>query len=269
MVMKTKKNFIIFICSAVFLIALLQACSIVPSERSDADVKKDRPVSELMKKSQEAFADRNPTIVSHIGGLELTTRMATPAEIPEDNYKTWLIFPPGGAASLAVGLTAPPMFASALVVGGVFLVPAGTYGYLYEKGIWDSINGALSNAEFTRLIDTAMKDRLNAAFAGGSMPDVKVELIIQAFGLVEYASLRHHCFVVSADFVLSKGNTVLNQDHLRITEDNRSEDAPPPQCASLEHFAKNEARLVKDTLAEYAGVLAVMATDRIYREGTK
>ena len=31
-------------------------------------------------------------------------------------------------------------------------------------------------------------------------------------------------------------------------------DAPPPQCANLKRFAKNKARLLKDTIAEYAEV---------------
>jgi hypothetical protein len=267
--LQPKKSFVKLICFSVCLIAMLQACSAGRSERSNAEAIKDQPGSEQSKKSQKAFADRNPMIVSHIGELELTIRMATLAEIPKDNYKMWLYFPAEGAGSLALGLVAPPIYASALVVGGVFLIPLGTYGYLHEKGIWDSINGALSNAEFTRAIDSAMKDRLNAAFTEEGMPNVKIEVIIQAFGIVNSSSMLQHCFVVSANFILSRGNMELKQNHLQITDLNRSEDAPPPQCASLEHFAKNEARLVKDTLAEYAEVLAVMAVDRISRESAK
>lgn len=269
MPLQSKKGFFRLVSFYVCLIAMLHACSAGRSERFNAEAIKDQPGSESFKESQKAFADRNPMIVSYIGELELTIRMATLAEIPEDNYKMWLYFPAEGAGSLALGLVAPPMYVSALVVGGVFLIPLGTYGYLHEKGIWDSINGALSNAEFTRAIDGAMKDRLNGAFTEESMPNVKIEVIIQAFGIVKSSSMLQHCFVVSANLILSRGNTELKQDHLQITDLNRSEDAPPPQCASLEHFAKNEARLVKDTLAEYAEVLAVMAIDRIPRESAK
>ena len=221
------------------------------------------------EESQKVFADRNPMIESHIGELDLTIRMATPAEIPKDDYKTWLQFPAEGAGSFALGLVAPPLYASALVVGGVFLVPLGTYGYFHEKGVWDSINGALSNAEFTRAVDRAMKDRLIAAFTEKRMPDFKIEVIIQNFGLVNSSSRLQHCFILSANFILSKDNVELKKDYLRITYLNKSEDAPPPQCAGLEHFAKNEARLIKDTLAEYAEVLAVMVMDRIPRESVK
>ena len=268
MSLQPKKSFVRFIYFSVCLIAVLQACAGGRSERSDAEAIKAQPDSQLFKESQKAFSDRNPMTVSYIGDLELTIRMATPAEIPED-YKMWISFPAEGAVSLALGLLAPPMFASALVVGGVLLIPLGTYGYLHEKGIWDSINGALSNAEFTRAIDSAMKDRLNAAFAEESMPNVKIEVIIQTFGIVNSSSMLGHCFVLSANFILSRDNMALKQANLKITDLDRSEDAPPPQCASLEHFAKNEARLVKDTLAEYAEVLAVMAIDRIRRESTK
>jgi hypothetical protein len=208
-------------------------------------------------------------IVSYIGELELTTRMATLAEIPEDNYKLLRYLPVEGTGSLALSLVAPPMYTSALAVGGILLIPLGTYVYVHEKGIWDSINGALSNAEFNRAIDSAMKKRLTAAFAGENMPNVKIEVVIQAFGIVESSSMPQHCFVVSANFILGRGNMELKQDHLQISELNRSGNAPPPQCATLEHFAKNDARLVNDTLAEYAEVLAVMAIEMIQREKTK
>ncbi len=263
MPLQPKNSFVRLVCFFVCLIAMLQACSTGRSKRSAVEAIKDQPGSESFKERQKAFADRNPMIVSHIGELKLTIRMATLAEIPEDNYKMWLLFPAEGAGSLALGLLVPTIYSSALVVGGVFLIPAGTYGYLHEKGIWDSINGALSNAEFIRAIDSAMKDRLNAAFSEESMPNVKIEVIIQAFGIIKSSSMNRHCLVISADFIVSRDSIEVKRDNMKITEDNRSEDAPPPQCASLEHFAKNEARLVKDTLTEYAEVLAVMAIDRI------
>ena len=259
-------RFVKLVSFSVCLIGMLQACSTGRPKSSDAVAVKDQPVSESFKESQKAFADRNPMIVSHMDGLELIIRMATPAEIPEDNYKIALSFPAVGAGSLALGLAAPAMYASSLVVGGFLLIPLGTYIYLSDKGIWDSINGALSNVEFTSEVDKAMKNRLNAVFTDGSMPNMKIEIIIQSLGLVDSSSMQQNCLVVSAKFVLKGDNMELKQDQLRITDLNKSEDAPPPQCASLEQFAKNGARLVKDTLAEYAEVLAVMAIDRIPTE---
>jgi hypothetical protein len=231
---------------------------------------KDQPSSESLKEIQNMFSDRNPTIISHMDELEVIVRMATPAEIPENDSKIALSFPAIGAGSLALGLSAPAMFASSLVAGGLLLIPLGTYVYLSDKGIWDSISDALSNAEFTRAVDKAMKNRLNIAFNEGSLPNGKVEIIIDSLGLVDSPSIQQqwqHCLVVSAKFVFSRDDMELKHEQLQITDLGRSEDAPPPQCASLEKFAKNDARLVNDTLAEYAEVLAVMAIDRIPREG--
>jgi hypothetical protein len=266
MPLQSKKNSSRLLSFSVFLISMLYACSAGRSVHSDAEAIQVEPTEESTNESQKAFADRNPMIVSHIGELELKIRMATLAEIPEDNYK---MLPAEGAGYTALGWASyGATSVSALVFGGIFLIPLGTL-YLHEKGIWDSINGALSNAEFTRAVDSAMKDRLNAAFTEESMPNVKIEIVIQAFGLVKSSSTLQHCLVVSANFILSRGNMELKRDHLQITNSNKSKDAPPPQCASLEHFARNEARLMKDILAEYAEVLAVMAIDRIPGESAK
>jgi hypothetical protein len=258
-------SLVTFIC----LMAMLLGCVTKKSDIPDPKAKEDQIGAEKFKESQRVFAIRNPMIVSNVGDLELTVRMATIAEIPEDLYKLSGLSIPIGAGSLGLGLVAPPMAAGSLVVGGVLIIPLGTYLYFHEKGIWDSINEALSNAELTRAIDRAMKDRLSVAFAEESAPNVKIEIIIQAFGIVNSSSMKPHCLVISADFILSRDNREVNRDHLRITEFNRSKDAPPPQCCSLEHFAKNEARLVKDTLTEYAEVLSVMAMDRFLRENSK
>ncbi len=245
---QSKLNLVRFVLIALCLIVILQGCRTSQSVRSG-----------IKKESQQAFASRNPKVVSHFGDLELEVRMATTAELPEEYYKAGLYFLPGGAASAGIGVLAA---SSAMVVGGA-IAPLGAYIYLHEKGIWDPIYEALINAEFTPAIDKAMKDRLNITFAKERALDVKIDVIIQSFGLVGYALNTPHCFVVSADFILSRGEMEIRRDLLEISNVNRSKDAPPPQCACLKRFAKNKARLVKDTLAEYAEVLAVMAIDRI------
>ena len=245
------------------LVALLSACAAgTQPDSGDASNRK----TETARPEQRLFIEQNPTRISQIDALQLTTRMATPAEIPEETYKSWLFFPAEGAGSLALGLVAPPMYASALVVGGVLLVPLGTYGYVHEKRIWNTINAVLVNAEFTRLIDTAMTERLHAIFSTAPAPPCKVEIVVQAFGIVKTETLQRHCFIVAADFILTRENAVSHRDSLLLTVAGRSTDAPPPQCASLEIFAENQGRLVATTLAEYAEVLAAMATERIIRE---
>ncbi len=267
--LRPKKCFVKLVCFSVCLISILQACSAGPPIKLDDEVKKGQPRSKLFSQNQKVFAERNPTIVSSIGALEVTTRIATMAEIPDRFYKGWGTIIAIGAGGLALGLVASPMFASALVVGGAILIPGGIYGYFSEKGIWDSINEALNNAELTRAIDSAMKARINTAFAEECAPNVKIEMIIQAFGIDGSSFRERNCFVISADFILSRDSKEVIRDQLRITRANKSTDAPSPQCARLEDFAKNEARLIKDKLGEYADALAVMATDRILRENSK
>jgi len=269
MTLQSKKNCIRLVFISIFLIGMLQGCATKKSDIPDSKAKKDQVGAKRFKESQRIFALRNPMILSNIGDLELIVRMATIAEIPEDLYKTWAFFPAEGAGSLALGLVAPPFYASGLVVGGVFLIPLGTYGYLHDKKVWDSINGALANAEFTRAVDRAMEKRLNGVFSKESAPNLKIEIIIQGFGLIKSSAVNQYCFAVSADYVVVQGTIEIKRNELKITDTNRSKDAPPPQCAGLEKFAENDAMLVKDTLAEYSEVLAVMAIDRFLRENAK
>lgn len=241
---------LIFLC----LILILQGCRTGQSVHSGTK-----------NESQQTFANRNQRIESHFGDLELEVRMATTAEVPEEYYKVSLYGLPGGGASAGLGVLAA---SSAMVVGGA-IAPLGAYIYIHDKGIWDPINEALINAEFTRAIDKAIKDRLNITFAKERAPNVKIDVIIQSYGLVGDAFHMPHCLVVSADFILSRGDIEVRRDHIEISNRNRSKDAPPPQCAHLKRFAENKARLVKDTLAEYAEVLAVMAIDRIPKGNSK
>ncbi len=245
-----KLNFVRLVLIALCLIVILQGCRTAQSVHTGTK-----------NKSQQAFTSRNPRIVSQFGDLELEVRMATPAELPEETYKEWLDCFPLGGADTGIGILGAPATGN-LAVGGGFLVILGAVGYIHEKGIWDSITEALINYEFTRAIDKAMKDRLKITFAKERVPNVKIDVIIQSFGLVGY-SYTPYCFIVSADFILSRGGLEVKRDCLQISDVNGSKDAPPAQCARLKRFAENNARLVKDTLAEYAEVLAVMVIDRI------
>jgi hypothetical protein len=226
--------------------------------------------SKLYKEKQEEFADRNPIIISNIGELKLTIRMATQADMPEEYYKTWLGFIGLGAGSAGVlatpvGLYAPAYITppGALVLGGLIVIP-GTLFYSYDKAIWTTISTSISQIKLTHIIGIALNNKLNNAFSNeSSAPNLDIELVILAIGII--STPQAPCFVLSADFIVRQSNIEILRDQLNITETNRSKDAPPPQCASLSHFAENEGRLVTETSNEYAEVLAVMATERILR----
>jgi len=265
MLLHMKINFFMMVC----MLALLQACvnGKAPSVDREIAVKQTKP--DLFQERQQHLLDRNPTIDSHFGKLELVVRLATPAELPEDKSKEGLYGSAIGAGSLALGLGAPPLYASSLVVGGVILVPLGAYLYFHDKGIWNSINGALSNVEWTRAIENDVRSRLINGFPAEPIPEMNVEVVIDSFGLVKLSSDLQNCLVVTAHIILKRSNRELKRDPLFITPLGKSDDAPPPQCAGIERFAENDAQLVKDTLREYAGVLAAMVTGRIAREISK
>ena len=70
--------------------------------------------------------------------------------------------------------------------------------YLHSmiKGYVIPINEALIKVvftEFTRSIDKAVKDRLNIAFARERTPNVKIDVIIQSYGLVGESFHMPHC----------------------------------------------------------------------------
>ena len=255
-----QKGVIVIISVLICLTVGLESCATGPSRRID-DGAKNLPQNRGEQKLQlEEFGKNNPRIVSQMGDLKLTIRMVTGAEISGDQSKAGTAVS-DRSGSLALGLLAPPMFASSLVIGGIILVPLGSYAYFHEKGIWKSIDNALVGTRFTQAVDEAMRRRLNRAFAYETIPKLEVEIRIEILGILKPADRDRNCLVAAAVLELSRYDTDVMRYHLNITALNRSPDAPPPYCATLEHFAKDEAQLVKDTLAEYTEVLAAMGVE--------
>jgi hypothetical protein len=245
------------------LIAMLHGCSADGPNRPDPEARNHPTESAALKACRQALADHNPVIVAHIGAMQLTVRMATTADLPEDNSNGMRFLMAEGGGSLALGLVAPPMYASALVVGGVLLIPLGTYIYIHDKNIWDSICDTFGSVEFTRAIVDSFQRRLLEKSAEAKRPRADVEIIVEAYGIAAPPSGGRSCLLAVANFVCRQEGRIIKQERLQIADGHRSEDAPPPQCATLEQFTEDDARLMKTTLAEYAEVLAVMAIDRI------
>jgi len=244
----------------------LQACSSSHSELPDSKLKKQGYDSPWLKKQQQIFASKNPVTISTIGNLQLTTRMAAAAEIPEDISKINLFFTAEGSASLALGMVAPPMYASALVVGGLLLIPLSSYLYIHEKNKWETISGVLVKTEITGRLHRAIVKKLTMDSVDKRAVQGEIDIAVHAFGLVRSTSNNTHCLMLSADFILSGTSSNDCRESLKITEINRSLDAPPPQCSRLELFSKNRGALLKMMADEYIDVLAVMAVERILKK---
>jgi hypothetical protein len=248
------------------VVLTLAACSTGPTTQPNGETRVQQS-SDVFETRQEEFSRNNPIIISQIGELTLTVRMATAVDTGNPN-KTGAAVSAIGAGALALGLMAPPLFASTLVVGGILLLPLGSYVYRHEKKVQNTIHLALINAHFTQAVDEATKRRLKRAFPQEDVPKLNVEVVIETFG-VEPAYKNQNCFVIAAVMKICGGDDDLKEYRLVITPWERSPDAPPPYCATLEQFARDEGRLVKDTLAEYSELLAVMAIDRIRERGKK
>lgn len=258
---KNVVRFFMILC----VFTLFEAChSKQTPTKGNIDVS-DQSIPEEVLECQEIFNEKNPEIKLRYGALNMVVRMATKNELPPDDAKLAAFFSAEGAGALALGFGYPTIFSSALVVGGAFLIPAGTYFFFHEKNIWNAISEAMSHAELTRSIAVGMQDRLKSQFADKNTPELKIEIIVKGFGLVKSKSGFQHCLSMSAECIVSQDGEEIGRDLLKITEEDRSDDAPPPQCAHLERFADHEARLLKVHLNELTQVLATMAIERLLK----
>lgn len=251
---------IVMLCAVIWL----QACqSTNPATKGAAQNANPKIPDEVLARQKE-FTANNPVIASRYGALKMAVRMATVNELPPDISKLMGLFTAEGAGSIGLAFAYPTLFSSALVVGGAFLIPGGAYFYFHEKNVWEAISGAMSSAELTREISDAMQDRLQTYFDPEGAPELSIEIIVQAFGLVKSQAGFQHCLVVSAACIIGKDGQEIESNQIRITQEGRSEDAPPPQCARLDGFAEHDARLLKMHLYETPQVLGVMAIDRLF-----
>lgn len=254
------------VCLTMMMCAVLwlQGCQAIHPASKGAAQNDNPEIPEEVLARQKEFAARNPVIASRYGALEMVVRMATVNELPPDMSRLMGLFTAEGAGSIGLAFVYPTIFSSALVVGGAFLIPGGAYFYFHEKNVWKAISGAMSGAELTREISGAMKDRLQTYFDPDGAPELNIEIVVQAFGLVKSRTGFQHCLVMSAACIIGKDGQEIESNQMKITQEDRSEDAPPPQCARLDGFAEHDARLLKMHLYEAPRVLGAMAIDRLF-----
>lgn len=231
-------------------------------ENLEAELVRDSLGSKYFKQHRAEVIDSKSAFASKIGKLALSVRAATRDELPDVNERLGLILAAEGAGSLTLGLIAPPMYASALVVGGGLNVPGGLLIYIHDKKVRNAIGDALGNVKVIETIHRSLKRHINEAFEEEKLPDIKIAFIVEAYGLVE-SSMWQHCFVVLSNLIISSDQLILAQENLLITQISRSEDAPPPQCAPFERWSDDNAAYLTATINEYADVLAVMTVDRV------
>jgi hypothetical protein len=211
---------------------------------------------------QLAAFDIRAQPTERIGRFEFSVRHVKPAELPGDTSREWLEFFGPGLISGALGMAAPPMYASGLVIGGLILAPGALIISDIERRTWQRVVDALKSADFEHNLLLALQRRAARAFPAGEGGIASVELMVNGYGLVG-ARPDRACFIANADLIVRAGRQEFLHDRLSIAEANPSVDAPPAQCSSLDRFAARDGQLVRDTAAEYAEVLAAMVIDRL------
>lgn len=187
-------------------------------------------------------------------------------EHPPDQSDEWLeYFGLAGAGATALGLAAPPLYASGLVVGGVLLLTGSLTMHGVEDRRWRKAVSALDASELPVQLRSALERRAAAAWPAQAGPGVAVDVTVNTWGLV--ATERDTaCFVASLDLAAHRDDVVVVSDRIVIGTHELSPSAPPPQCATLSRFAADDGRLVKDAAAEAAEVLAALIIERLQRE---
>jgi hypothetical protein len=195
-------------------------------------------------------------------GYIFSVLLVNPVEVPDDSSQEVMkLFGPG-IASVALGAVAPPMYASGLIVGGLFIAPSVLILSSVERQRWQKIADALKGLSFEKNLLSALQRRATGALRARSGPVATVELVVNAYGLVARKP-QYACFLAMAELRVAIEGKELLRDHIVISDSDKTRDAPPAQCASLERFAERDGQLVLETAAEISEVLAVMSIDRI------
>ena len=196
------------------------------------------------------------------GRFELSVRLASEASLPRDTSREWDVFVGGGAASGVLGTVAPPFYASGLVVGGVLILSTVLVWSEHERRTLQTLDAALRRIDLPAAVRDAFRRSAPAALQGSEGSLAQAELVIRGFGLFGTARDRA-CLVVDGELAVHAEGSELDRYEMRIGPAGSTPDAPPAQCASLERFREEDGRLVTETAAEYAEVLATLTVRRL------
>jgi hypothetical protein len=196
---------------------------------------------------------------------EVEVRMATESELSSIpglwQGKEVAGFSALGIGSLGLGLVAPPLYASALVVGGILLVAMpSSLGAI--SGIQRStIKKVLTTIDFSALTEKAVVESLDYNQKRGS-DGYKLTILILTYGFVEKFA-DEICFSVDAEIKLHLNEKEIYRDFIYIEPYLRSDDAPPPQCALVGEFSENNGEITKQTIKDFSTILASIVKHRL------
>jgi len=196
---------------------------------------------------------------------EVEVRMATDSE-RSSTTRLWqgkevAGFSALGIGSLGLGLVAPPLYASALVVGGILLVAMPSSMGAISGIQRNTIKKVLTTTDFSDLTQKAVVESFDYNQKRRS-EGYKLTILILAYGFVEKFA-DEICFSVDAEIKLHLNEKEIYRDFIYIEPYLRSEDAPPPQCALVGEFAENNGKIAKQTIKDFSTILASIVTHRL------
>ena len=166
-----------------------------------------------------------------------------------------------GLGSLGLGLIAPPLYASALVVGGVLVVAMSVPMGIISGSQGNTIMEVLKTEDFSALTKKAVIELLD--YNETTKPNgYKLTILILTYGFIQKDS-GHICFSIDAEIKLQVYGQEKYKDFIYIEPYLRSEDAPPPQCASVGEFTENKGKLAKETIKNFSVILASIVAHRL------
>ena len=141
---------------------------------------------------------------------------------------------------------------------------APSQGYGSERLTFNAVARAVMQSDLPAALTETLRAR---AMPADSDPDIATlaTIAVPGWGVVGGSGkpTGMHCLVAGVELSISReGKEVLN-DQIKLTLVDSSMDAPPVQCASLSKFAERDGRLVRETIRDYAEVLALMIIDHL------
>lgn len=102
-------------------------------------------------------------------------------------------------------------------------------------------------------------------------PALRVVLRLHAYGLATrsgrpveaLAPGEDLCLAAQAGLEIAREGAPLRQETLRLDGNERTPDAPPPVCAPLDRWAREDGRLAREAVRELAEVLAALVLRRV------
>lgn len=199
--------------------------------------------------------------------IRLTVRALQPGEVDSQAYEASrraLQMAAGGGAAGAVLVTSVPavMGSAAVLVGGVLVAIGGAAILGAEKRVQDQIVAAVAETPLPQRIRVRLSPQLKLAPDGaGEVP--WLEVLTVTFGVVEDKPRGAFCVVSEVLIRLTVDGVERYRDRVLIHPEQRSRDAPAPDCRSREAMAENGGAAIRSALEDQAAALPVLLRRRL------